>query len=340
MNKQKDIHLIFELETSSNLIIVGLKEMQNIGADNTFYHLPQQLLSSGIERLMKCYICLAYFKINQKYPNYKFLKDCGGENGHDLIALKSKIINGYFDYKSTALEADKEYILDDNELNQLLSILSEFGKYARYHNLDIITSKEKQSADIEELWENFQNDIVKKHPDLDAKFSSLEFMDEANDTLNQLIVGLIERFVRALSRQFTIGFLGEKAKQYSSIFYDFLMLQDHQIGTTDYRRKSKGICNDIKHKKSYFGKIIRILNPHYKYKKITKNDYVGEWPFYKDSIVLECREKHWCLADIGCRYYALNGPAKGRYKIPGVGEGGMAILGKTVGPFIDICLNL
>jgi hypothetical protein len=38
--------------------------------------------------------------------------------------------------------------------------------------------------------------------------------------------------------------------------------------------------------------------------------------------------------------YALNGAAKGRYKIEDVHEAGMAILGKSVGPFIDMALKL
>jgi len=38
--------------------------------------------------------------------------------------------------------------------------------------------------------------------------------------------------------------------------------------------------------------------------------------------------------------YALNGAAKSRYKLEDVHEAGMAILGKSVGPFIDMALKL
>ena len=38
--------------------------------------------------------------------------------------------------------------------------------------------------------------------------------------------------------------------------------------------------------------------------------------------------------------YALNGAAKARYKLEDVFEGGMAILGKSIQPFIDIAKEL
>ncbi len=45
-----------KLEASRQLIRAGFGELQEIDMANTFYHLPHQLLASGFERLMKCYI--------------------------------------------------------------------------------------------------------------------------------------------------------------------------------------------------------------------------------------------------------------------------------------------
>ena len=38
--------------------------------------------------------------------------------------------------------------------------------------------------------------------------------------------------------------------------------------------------------------------------------------------------------------FALNGAARSRYGIPDPHDAGVAILGKSVGPFIDLALNL
>lgn len=50
--------LLDELETSRELLKSGFGHLQEIDMSNTFYHLPHQLLASGFERLMKCYIAV------------------------------------------------------------------------------------------------------------------------------------------------------------------------------------------------------------------------------------------------------------------------------------------
>ena len=47
--------LFDELETSSELLKSGFGHLQEVDMGSTFYHLPHQLLASGLERLMKCY---------------------------------------------------------------------------------------------------------------------------------------------------------------------------------------------------------------------------------------------------------------------------------------------
>ena len=73
---------------------------------------------------------------------------------------------------------------------------------------------------------------------------------------------------------------------------------------------------------------------------ISEEKFDGEWPFYADQVIIECRQKYWCVVSIDNFDYALNGAAKGRYKIEDVHEAGMEILGKSVGTFIDMALKL
>jgi len=339
----KDIYLHNELITASKLIKVGFGELQNLSLENDFYHLPLQLLSSGFERLMKCYICLGYYEKTNEYPDNLYLKKCGGKNGHDLIELKDKILSEYFKTNNIpALTIDKDYLATDKDLQKLIYILSEFGKYARYHNLDIITSATKPSVDARQLWEDFEIDIVKNNPDLSKKLNDLEFMDEANDRINQLIIGNLERFARGICRQFTLGQLGKKAKQFSSSNYDFIMLMDNQLGTIDYRKNTTSYiqieCKKVR--RSFIARIHRHINPKYKFRKIKKVDFDGDWPFYNDEVTIECREKYWCLVEIDGFYYALNGAAQGRYNLSAVHNAGMAILGKSISPFIKMALEM
>ncbi|MDQ1769298.1 hypothetical protein GQR60_00515 [Labilibaculum sp. A4] len=54
----------------------------------------------------------------------------------------------------------------------------------------------------------------------------------------------------------------------------------------------------------------RKVNPEYKSKKILKSEYKGDWPFYAEEVIIECRRSHWCIVIIDGFDYASNGLAK------------------------------
>ena len=229
----KDLALNEELLTSINLIKLGFREYQNIDMANDFYFLPFQLISSGFERLMKCHICLGHLELHKSYPDPKLFNRT---LGHDLQKLKNHIINNYFKTETrSALITDLDYITNDAELNKLISLLSEFGKFARYYNLDVVTGVKKPSTDVKTEWEDFEKNILLADKALMKKFKDFNKQDEVNEVIIKTIIIKLERFVRAISRQFTLGNLGKLALQFSSIVYPFLMLMDDDLGKTDYR---------------------------------------------------------------------------------------------------------
>lgn len=342
-NSIKDLYINNELTTSFKLIKLGLGEFQNLDAINEFYHLPFQLLSSGLERLMKSFICLGYYEINNEYPDSVYLKKCAGRTGHDLNELKNKILSNYFrSNEIPALEADKRFLKKDPDLNQLIKLLSEFGKYARYHNLDIITSKSKPSIDIESLWRKYEDQIVISDPDLLKKLYDFELEKEVHLYVTQYIVSKLETFVRGISRQFTLGQLGQKARQLSLVYDEFTFLMDKDLGTIDYRKNTTIFKSKDKkrYRRTSYDDINRNINSNIKFKKILKNDYTGEWPFYAEEVIVECREKYWCTIEIGGFDYALNGIASDRYKLDLVNDAGMSIIGKSIAPFRTMALEL
>jgi len=339
----KDLYLNDELTSSFKLIKLGLGEFQNLDFTNDFYHLPFQLLSSGLERLMKCYICFGYFEEHENYPESKFLKKCGGRNGHDLIELKKTILSKYFNCNEIpVLISDKTFLKSDNDLEQLIYLLSEFGKYARYHNLDIVTSATKPSIDVQNLWKEYETNIVIDNPILLKKLSDVEYEKEVHDFVTQHIIKKLELFVRAISRQFTLGRLGTKALQFSGTYHDFILLNDNEVGTIDYRKNTTRYTQKEKkiHKRTTLDNLNRKINPDIKYQKITKDKFSGEWPFYHNEVTIECRQKFWCTIEIEGNDYALNGSATDRYKLEHVFDAGMAIRGKSISTFINMALSL
>ncbi len=335
----RKISLIEELETSMKLLKLGFGEYQNLDMANDFYYLPFQLISSGFERFMKCIICLGHLEKHGVFPKpglfRKTLK-------HDLITLKTHIVENYFQENSEALSIDLVYIKTDKDLEKLIELLSEFGKYARYYNLNVVTGEEDSGEDVKSSWEAYESSYLVKDKTLINKLKDPETSNEVLSFVAQKIIEKLERFTRALSRQFTLGNLGSLAQQYSPIVYDFLMMQDSDFGKIDYRKNTTKYVQTKKkpHKRTIKDEYQRRTNKDFRSKLITKESFKGDWPFYSEEITIECRQKFWCVVTIDGFDYALNGAAKGRYKLEDVHEAGMAILGKSVGAFINMALKL
>ena len=243
MNFMKDeqLKIMFlhnEFRASVKLIRLGFSEIQNISLDNDFYHLPLQLLSSGIERFLKCYICFGFHEKNNVFPELKVLKNYG----HDIQKLKKVIIQEYFLLRHSDdeyLKKDRDFIDNDKHLDQLLYLLSEFGKYARYHNFDIITGSSKPSIDVEEEWKEFEEKLLKDNNTLLKHLKNLykkPNSDEMYISINIKIITILEKFIRGLSRQFTFVNLGKLAKQSSPEIFDFLLIKDDNLGKTNYNK--------------------------------------------------------------------------------------------------------
>jgi hypothetical protein len=328
-----------ELNTSVRLIKLGFGEYQNLDMTNDFYYLPFQLISSGFERLMKCYICLGSYEKDGKFPEPKLFRK---ELGHDLVKLKRYITENYFQENSKALSEDLIFLKTDKDLEKLIELLSEFGKYARYYNLNVVTGEINPGINVKSAWEEYENSYLVGNTKLLKKLLDIETSEEVLDTIKRKIIIKLEQFTRALSRQFTLGKLGNLAQQYSSSVFEFLTLKDTELGNTDYRKNTtRHKQREYKpHKRTLLDEYERQKNKNFKSQIITKDSFSGDWPFYADKVIIECRQKHWCVVTIDNYDYALNGAAKGRYKLEDVYEAGMAILGKSIGPFIDMALKL
>ena len=334
-NTIKNMCLHDELNTAYQLIVTGLGELQEINMGNDFYHLPHLLLASGLERFLKCYICLVYEAKEGRYPDHNMLKNLG----HDLSKLNEEIINNYFtDNNIPALKEDLLFLKEDKQLKTILEILSEFGKYARYYNLDVITGKSVQfSFNPKDEWEKLERSIEDPTPYLTLDNQEGLHRDYYQ-RVNSKIIAIIERFIRAITRQFTLGGHGGKLSQYYIPFSPFLGIMDKDLRTKDYRRS----VQVLQTKKETWIKRTEeeIKTSPWPIREIFKNQFSGEWPFRSDKVIVELRENLFCVINIEGYDFALNGAAISRYNLPDPHNAGLAILGKSIGPFIDIAFSL
>ena len=126
-----------ELRTSYNLIKSGFGFLQEIDmGKNTFYHLPQLTIASGLERFMKCYISVVYKGKKGVYPDTEYMKDLG----HDLGEILDRICREFYNVTGTLMQEDFHFIKDDHYLRECIRILSIFGQKGRYYNIDVFTA--------------------------------------------------------------------------------------------------------------------------------------------------------------------------------------------------------
>lgn len=337
---QKDFAILEELDTSSKLIKLGLGELQNIDLNNDFYFLPFQLISQGFERFLKSYICLAYYDLNKKYPDFRYLKNLG----HDLELLLKEILDKYVkDYQRDQFQEDFKFLQSDKDLSEMLFILSEFGKKARYHNFDLITDNKEIGINAKTAWTKFEDRIIRKDKNWFKKLNDFDKQHEIYESVSLYIIVILEKFISSLSRQFNFKCLGDKGSQLTvGSYFTFGLLRESNYGTTDYRKSTTRYKQSPRkvHKRTLIDEMDRKFNPNFKSKKINKSEYNGDWPFLADEVIIECRERHWCIVTINGYDYALNGTASGRYQLEFPQEAGMAIRGKNISDFIKIARNL
>lgn len=235
----KKVCLSNEIFTSIKLLELGFRELQDLKEGNDFYYLPFQLLSSGFERLMKCIICLNSFEKTGKFPDQKKLKT------HDLLDLMDIILQHCFSTNCPATEMDYDFVKNDDLFQKLLLLLSEFGKYARYYNLDIVTGAASEPMDVESEWKEIEMKILQSDKKLWEIFFecssnpqpiSIEKVRQISLEINRRVIVPLERFTRALARQFTLGELGKLARELSASVHPFLFLTDSDLGTQKYNQ--------------------------------------------------------------------------------------------------------
>lgn len=212
---------------------------------------------------------------------------------------------------------------------------------ARYHNFDLITDNTKIGVNTKKLWEDFENKVLDSKDY--EKLMDFNLSHEVYQKISTYIIVVFEKYISAISRQFIFKCWGQKGLQLSaSTFFDFGILYEKDFGKKDYRNQTTKYKETPKkvHKRTKFDEVQRKINPEYKSKKILKSEYIGDWPFYVDEVIIECRQRHWCIVTIDGFDYALNGSAKGPYKLENPHDAGMAVLGKSISDFIKMALEL
>ena len=332
----KFLCLLEELESSRDLIKSGFGHLQEIDMGNTFYHLPHQLMASGLERFMKCYVLLIHDGRHGSYPSNEYVRRLG----HDLEKLLKLIYTDF--YRGTErpwVQRELHFISTDSVLRDCIRILSLFGQKARYYNLDVVSGVHNPPIDPKAEWTTLESSVE----DIALFLQDQEALHrEYYPRVHSRLIARMERLVRALAMQFTLG--GHEDRngtigRLSSVYTEFRNIRDDELGATDYRR-SVHILRD-RDKKNWIERSDQeIKRGGYPTRTVRKGEFEGDWPFRADRVVVERRSKIFYIVNIEGYAFSLNGAAKSRFNIPDPHDAGVAVLGKSVSPFIAMASTL
>jgi len=227
---------------SVNLINCGLDYLSKVDFTNNdlYYSLSFFNLSRGFELLMKCMICYKKYDNTKHFPTNKEMKKC---YRHNLDRLREKIIENYQELSPgktsntkmiSQLKEDHDFISKDKNLIEILGIISEYGDKGRYYELDYVTS-DNETKITERNGITYMDYIPSnnKKNNISPKFEMdkliWEFLEKDEQLRNtysnginnedlltcnkvwqeiieQYIKPYLNKFIEALSRQFSYGY--------------------------------------------------------------------------------------------------------------------------------------
>lgn len=228
----KTIALDKELYNAVRLIRAGLGQLQSLDRINDFYHLPILSLASGFERLMKVILCFRAYEVTGEYPTPAHIP-----KSHDLELLLNKIkseCNLENCRGNLSIVWNDLAFAESNESASFLKILSDFGQWARYYDLDAVLGKPTQAEDPAHRWEALESSVIKDREDLMVEIKASSSTNRHIEEANKIVVSKLERFARALAYLFVKDCIGTEAKRHSSYVDWFFNLSDEQLGKTSY----------------------------------------------------------------------------------------------------------
>ena len=284
---------------------------------------------------MKCYIAVVHKGRHVSYPDTKYMEKLG----HSLEKILDRICEEFYNVAVPLMQEDLDFIKNDNYLRECIRILSIFAQKGRYYNIDILTGKRRDTiADPEEEWKSLEMAIEDPTPYYE---NDEAFYRNYYPRVHSKLIAKMERLIRAITLQLTLGKHddpdGDLRRAYVT-YMNFGNMREQEFGTTDYRSSVK-VLQQERHKwiKRSERKILKSKWPT---RIITKEQFDSNWPFRCDRVIIECRDKLSCIVNIEGYAFALNGFARSRLRIPFAHAAGVAILGKSIGPFIDMALDL
>lgn len=237
----RSLHLAQEVDIAVGLLEQGLAAIQgDIGRVGAMDHLQMVLLSTGLERLLKCILAYHIRESQGRFPR-------GGEirKTHDVESLLDEVLDRVFTdehIQRPAALADQQFLKGDARFRSLVRAITQFAEpLGRYWNLNAATEGGPTTPSPQDAWKEVEADVMEDEG-LSALLESLDEEDVEGENavfeaLSRALVATLERGFRGLCSLFVFGALGYEGTEASSFVKDFVLLRDEDLGTRRYAKR-------------------------------------------------------------------------------------------------------
>jgi len=218
LDTSKALSLIDEAETSIDLLLLGLEQLEKTEETDRL-HLPLLLLANGFERLFKTSLLLGKLKDKRVFPDK--LPWEKGRSGHDIInlldqILELKTVEG-FSRTCKLAKAEIKFIKEDELLKRLLGVLKDFGQGGRYHNFEYILGSRNNKDDPIQKWHDIETETALACFNNSAE-NKVHEITEASKISFRKIQETIRIAIGVFARIIVTGALGEEGKQLKAFY--------------------------------------------------------------------------------------------------------------------------
>lgn len=229
-----------EVDVAIGLLEQGLAAVHgDVGSVGAAGHLQLALLSTGLERLLKCILAFRIRENTGRFPR-------GGEirRTHDVESLLDEVLATAFhdDYlKRPAARVDKEFLENDPDFRAFLRAVTEFAEpLGRYWKLNVAMGASATRPSPESRWHDVEQRIMQESglgerlEGLGDDDHDIEAVNLVFEELSNTVVALFERAFRSLCSLFVYGALGYEGTTVGSLVSEFVFLRDEDLGKRHY----------------------------------------------------------------------------------------------------------
>ncbi|MEU0095118.1 hypothetical protein [Kribbella sp. NPDC006257] len=228
---QQRMAIVRETDAVKQLLGRGIGSINKRGSVEVDPYVTLQLISQGIERLLKLTVMFQHHREHGEFPSVRGYQHGLNRLSEDVLSKAQQASNSS---EFRVLGEDLDFAANDPTLKTLIHACSTFSSGGRYYDLDVVAGRTLNPEDSPRIaWEAIETSARADDQALLQQIAALDHdTHEAGlEEINSRITATVQRYIRFVARLWAFSPTGDIARQFSSSLYVWLTLNDDELRT-------------------------------------------------------------------------------------------------------------